>query len=143
MCVKALGKNCPPVSVAVGLSMTRRKRYWKSESDVSSQSREMEEKKRAHLVHEPKEGEREERETADERSDDRVSESDDGEERHRRPESTPGDGGKVVLDVVDRARSRTEEDELDVVDDELGDLKERTSGTGERGRNLWRKGQYP
>jgi hypothetical protein len=92
--------------------------------------------KRAHLVHKPEQRKGEERKPANEGRDNRVSEANNGEEGHRRPEGTPSNGREVVLNVVDRTGSGTEEDELDVVDNELGDLKERTGGTGEGGGDL-------
>jgi hypothetical protein len=85
---------------------------------------------------EPEQRKGEERKPANEGRDNRVSEANNGEEGHRRPEGTPSNGREVVLNVVDRTGSGTEEDELDVVDNELGDLKERTGGTGEGGGDL-------
>lgn len=50
-------------------------------------------------------------------------------------ESSPGDGRGVVLDAEDGARSRAKKDELDVVDDKLDDLKERSRSASERSRD--------
>ena len=93
------------------------------------------------LVNEPEETEGEESERRDDRGDDGVGDScrreksiaendsnkrrltNNGQKSHVREESTELDGSHGVLDSEDGSRSRSEQVELDVVDNERDDLQ--------------------
>lgn len=51
-------------------------------------------------------------------------------------QSSPCDTVHVVLDAKDGARSRSEDEELDVVEDQGNDLQQSSSSSSERGRDL-------
>lgn len=54
-------------------------------------------------------------------------------------QSSPGDTVHIVLYAKDRARSRSEDEEFDVVEDQGDDLQQSSSSSGERSGDLSRK----
>lgn len=77
-----------------------------------------------------KEVERRACEARDDRLKRGVDQGDDSDQRHAREQSTPCDIPERVLDLVDAPRSASEEEELDIVDDEWDGLEVSSGGPG-------------